>query len=189
MTKVDFADSEEGGMALLYASEKGDGSLVRALLLLGVDVNFMSVEDNPMTPLAVAVVSDHAHIVKLLIAAGAEVNARFKYHKTVLMVGRDNEIIRDLLDAGADVFASDVCGMTPLMYQAEFGNLEGVEILLESGADPNAKDYSGNTALIQAILAGYGNIQESLIAAGANPKVVGDIGHIMYEPSSKVIFN
>src|SRR5947209_12126949 len=107
---MDFADSDEGGRALLYATEKGDGALVKALLLLGVDVNFISADGEGMTALTVAVACGHSLIVKLLIAAGADVNARSSNLRTPLMVARDNEIIKDLLDSGANVLASDSRG-------------------------------------------------------------------------------
>jgi uncharacterized protein len=176
---MDFANSEEGGRALLYAVEKGDIALVRALLLLGVDVNFISDDYDSTPPLITAAACGHAHIVHLLIAAGADVNARASRLRTALMVASDTGIIKTLLDSGVDVSASDIRGMTPLMHQARRGNLEGVEALLVRGADPNTRDNYGDPALVHAMAGGYVHVEQSLLQVGADPDV-RDLGPLIF---------
>ncbi len=65
---------------------------------------------------------------------------------------RDPAIVQVLLDAGADVNAKDVRGMTPLLFavSSEEQNLANIKLLLAKGADPKAKDNNGEDALTWA---------------------------------------
>ena len=58
------------------------------------------------------------------------------------------ELIKTLLDAGADVNAKDVRGMTPLMMSvsSEYQRPEVVRLLLARGAVPTAMSLAGETA-------------------------------------------
>ena len=59
-----------------------------------------------------------------------------------------NPIIRQLLDAGADVNARNVYQGTALMIATgKFGHVRTVQLLLDAGADPNLRDKYGHTAL------------------------------------------
>lgn len=56
--------------------------------------------------------------------------------------------VKDLLEQGSDVNATDAFGRTPLMLAAMGNSQELINLLLEYGADINAKDFStGKTAL------------------------------------------
>jgi len=61
------------------------------------------------------------------------------------------EIVRLLIKAGADVNAKNFYGSTPLIYASMNGNIDIVKMLIEVGADVNAKNKFGNTALMCAI--------------------------------------
>lgn len=60
------------------------------------------------------------------------------------------EIVKLLLDRGADINIRDLEGVTPLIFAAAMGSLECVKILIQRGADINAQDEKGYTALIVA---------------------------------------
>jgi ankyrin repeat protein len=61
--------------------------------------------------------------------------------------GEDTEIGRMLIEAGAEVNASGSDGMTPLMIAVGPRSKAFVTLLLDKGADVNAKNDSGVTAL------------------------------------------
>jgi ankyrin repeat protein len=54
-------------------------------------------------------------------------------------------IARLLVDAGADVNARQQAGITPLHETAQNGDLELTQLLLDHGADPSALDDQGKT--------------------------------------------
>ncbi len=100
--------------------------------------------------------------VRMLIDAGADLNAAKSYEKrrgsTALACAAESwhrrsvEAMRLLLDAGAAVDQRGSFGRTPLMYAVLVAYRHGaalrkaVPLLLEAGADPNAEDELGHTA-------------------------------------------
>jgi len=57
------------------------------------------------------------------------------------------EVLRALVEAGADVNKGNNNGRTPLIYAAGNGKVEVVRFLLQKGADKSLKDNDGDTAL------------------------------------------
>lgn len=62
----------------------------------------------------------------------------------------DLEVLRALLEAGADADRHDHDGVTALIMAAAYGNVDIVRMLLERGADPRARARGGITALSNA---------------------------------------
>ena len=74
------------------------------------------------------------------------------------------EVVRMLLDAGADPNISDNGGMTPLIVNAR--NLEIAQMLIAHGADVNARANDGFTPLLNA---GTAEVARLLLEHGADP--------------------
>lgn len=76
-------------------------------------------------------------------------------------------MVKEALDAGADMNAKDEDGWTAIAIASQVGSIEIVAKLLEKGADVNTKTNDDNTALISASYKGYKDIVEKLLKAGA----------------------
>ena len=59
-------------------------------------------------------------------------------------------ILKRLIAARCDVNARNSAGQTALMMAALFGRTEAVHVLLDNGANPELQDREGNTAAILA---------------------------------------
>ncbi|MCL1875473.1 MAG: ankyrin repeat domain-containing protein [Synergistaceae bacterium] len=121
-------------------------------------------------------------IVSLLLASGADVNAKNDDGYTPLMYAamknQTPEVSHLLIQAGAGVNAKNNCGYTPLMYAAMKNQTPEVShLLIQVGADVNAKNDCGNTPLMYAAI--NSNNPEafaSLIQAGADVNAKNNSG-------------
>lgn len=105
---------------------------------------------NATTPLMKASHTGDGGIVGLLIAAGADVNARNADGNNALWlacVGHHLDIIDRLAEAGIDIDNQNDNGATPLMYAASSGKAAVVERLLAKGADVAPETPDGFSAL------------------------------------------
>ncbi len=112
-----------------------------------------------------------AQIAELLIAYGANVNARIKYGLTPLHLAAIEDAVQvaDLLIAhGADVNAPDEYGFTPLHLAAIEDAVQVAELLIAHGANVNARNKYGLTPLHWAAIEDAIQVAELLIAHGAN---------------------
>ncbi|MGP1459121.1 MAG: ankyrin repeat domain-containing protein [Treponema sp.] len=89
------------------------------------------------------------------------------------------ELMRWLIEQGADIEAKDLYGRTPLFYHAQVNDTERVTFLLEKGADILAKDRYGNTPLHFAEY--HVETAELLLKAGADPLAENESGQNVLE--------
>lgn len=88
-----------------------------------------------------------AELVKLLLDAGADPNAQDDDGDTALIYASDTPVIRMLLDAGADATLCSHTGESALHRPGRFDDAEAVRLLIRAGAPVNAEDSWGCTPL------------------------------------------
>jgi ankyrin repeat protein len=183
---------------ILIAADHENWETVQVLLEEGADVNpsmrifpikalkeeFLGPEwDNPtaLTPLQAAVRAENITMTRMLLSAGAHVDARpkGKYGHTALqiaaMVG-NQRLVRILLlkDADIDAPASVLPGgLTALQAAAQLSDTEILSFLINEGADVNAPASSsdGRSALRVAIARQNIEAVRILLDAGASVTV------------------
>jgi uncharacterized protein len=96
---------------------------------------------------------DRPDMIRLLIAAGADVDARNVNGHTPLHLAAYPDAVRALVDAGADLEARANDGGTPLHLAAETPDRGDVmAALLDAGAKVNAVNAKGRTPLDIAVM-------------------------------------
>ena len=124
--------------ALFYASEQGHTSTV-GVLLKHVNLRTAHVPlENGLTPMLAAAKNGHADVVRLLEAAGANIETM-----------------------GAD-------GCDPLHLAASRGHVDVVRHLLDKGANPNRNLGQGTTAILAASENGHHRVVDLLIKRRAD---------------------
>lgn len=153
--------------ALILAAGADRRDIVKILLDNGADVNATASWGETALTCAVGRQSD-LEIAKLLIARGADVNRwGFEPPLTVAACEERVDLVRLLLDNGADVNAIDEAGYTALMEPAELGYSEIVNTLIAAGIDVNAREREGRTALSFARERHQTAVADILVRVGA----------------------
>jgi hypothetical protein len=134
------AQTPSGFTALIAASLSGNAKLVALLLERGADPNAVCTLEKGIlqTPAGVAASMGHADCLRLLMAAGADVNVQGGPFDHTALHGAattpSKETVRLLL-AKANVHATDWSGNTALDWAARGGETEIVKMLREAGAE------------------------------------------------------
>ena len=126
------------------AVQTGDINQVKVLISKGADVN--SKGDSRRTPLHLTAITGRNDIAELLIANGANLEARSDVH----------------------------AGLTPLHWAILSGHKNVVQLLISKGADVNRTDSNGITPLHGALIVGNKEIEDILIAKGAGLNIYMD---------------
>ena len=150
----------DGWTAIHHAASGGHAAVVRVLLDAKADPKAGSVT---LSPLESASLHGHKEVVDLLLKHGTlgKDHASRKEGPTdaaalsnAALMGQV-EIVRTLLESGADPNRAGEEHFTPLMGAVRSGSLQIVEMLLKAGADVNALNEARETALDLA----YDNIK------------------------------
>ena len=167
---VNAAD-DHGVTPLERAAENASFAMVEMLLAAGADVNAR--QTSGLTPLMTAARTGSVDVVRALVNGGADVNAAVtETGSTALMWAVSEphpEIVRLLLDTGADPRASTVKGFTPLMYAARNGDVSTAAALVAAGSDVNEPSADGTHVLPFAIVSGRDAFAMYLLEQGADP--------------------
>lgn len=118
ITVVNARDRSTGEGALHIVVKRGDDLYMRVLLQKGADPNIRDGQGN--TPIILAVVGGYAELVDHLLAFKANVNLANNSGETALIRAvqrRDLDMVRRLIEAGADPDAADrIAGMSARDY-------------------------------------------------------------------------
>jgi ankyrin repeat protein len=173
--EVDAAGSERVHTALVLAAHQGHSEIVSLLLDHGADVN----KAHPVSgsdALLEAVNQGRTQCVRLLLQAGADPDRAYQTEGgdvrilSVASAKGDTEIVRFLLEHGADLNAEGGDGHTALNVAAGKGHAGVVSLLLGHGADPlKINPVNGSDALLPAVIGKQVECVRLLLEAGANP--------------------
>ena len=149
---VDLKQKLSKGMSLLHLSCLS-GSICSANYLLknGIDVNCR--DDNNLTPLFVMCMNhqDFTRVPFGLAREGGEVLHNFNMLHMCEEVYKNTQIMKLLVDSGADVNHRDKTRHTLVMKREIYKQKEKREFLIKHGADLNAVGRDGLTVLWTAI--------------------------------------
>jgi len=161
------AAGPEGATPLMLAARSGNLGAVNLLLEAGAAVSAKE-QWQGQTALMWAAAENHGAVVKALAARGGDIN------------GRSNVLeppTRDILDFRTDKNGQALQtllttfprgGLTPLLFAARQGAIDGARALIEAGADPNLADPDGITPLVLAVRNGHYDLAALLVEKGAN---------------------
>lgn len=180
-----------GESPVMTAARTGNAQVVRLLLAAGANPNATAARGQ--TALMWAASQRHPEAVRALIESGADVRARSETWSMVMAIpphaieGNQQDVphggntpllfaarvgglssARLLVEAGADIDASDAWGVSATTLAAHSGLSELVELLLDAGADPDAA-AAGFSALHVAVMRRDAKIVGMLLEHGADP--------------------
>jgi ankyrin repeat protein len=113
-----------------------------------------------------AVAERHSAVVRVLIEGGADVRARTAVRPRRVNTERGGF-------NGATATDIEKGGYSPLLFAAQQGDLESIELLIAAGADVDEKAPEGTSALVVAAHSGHGAAARLLLDKGADPAAAG----------------
>ena len=156
---------QKGNMHLLHLLlRKADSNRSELKKLLGKSVSLENGDEIKIMELA------PPEAISLLVQFGANPDsARRETHATPLFQAAHDqniELIRVLLEAGANPNTQDKTGNMPLMEAIAVGSVDVVAILLDAGSSPNIPNNAGFNAVNQCAQYGHVEILDLLVRAG-----------------------
>uniref|UniRef100_G1U0F7 Ankyrin repeat and KH domain containing 1 n=1 Tax=Oryctolagus cuniculus TaxID=9986 RepID=G1U0F7_RABIT len=173
------SQSATGNTALTYACAGGFVDIVKVLLNEGANIEDHN--ENGHTPLMEAASAGHVEVARVLLDHGAGINTHsneFKESALTLACYKGHlDMVRFLLEAGADQEHKTDEMHTALMEACMDGHVEVARLLLDSGAQVNMPADSFESPLTLAACGGHVELAALLIERGANLEEVNDEGY------------
>jgi len=160
---------------LFMAVNRGHADVVSLLLSRGADASVRSARLG-VSPLEMAVsreaLGSGTALVRLLTSAGARLDPNGGMRGApwlYLATTRPNlEMVRFLLDLGADPNGAGTRGITPLWNAASRGHLDAVVLLLDRGAGVDRRGTDGSVPIRVAAERGHAAVVRALLERGAD---------------------
>jgi ankyrin repeat protein len=166
--RLDGIIDDHGNTLLTWALMYGQTKLGKTLAECGANPNLPG--ENRALPLHLAAAHGDADCVAALLKAGAACEA-MKDGMTALMKAASfdkRDVIRVLIENGADIESRSGAGNTPLVIAAREGRMEALDELISRHAMIDAVNAQGMTAFMESVGANRMEPAARLLAAGAD---------------------
>ena len=129
----------------------------------------------------------HVEEIRRLLAHGVSPDAAVDDWTALEKASINNkcDVIKVLMEAGADPNRADEDGFTPLYWTAKNGHAGAADTLIECGALHDKADKSGCTPLHCAAQSGHREVLSVLLKRGSNPGRACDKGNTSLHVASK----
>uniref|UniRef100_A0A672N475 Ankyrin repeat domain-containing protein 6-like n=1 Tax=Sinocyclocheilus grahami TaxID=75366 RepID=A0A672N475_SINGR len=185
MSQQDASSVRALSERLLIASHKGQADHVVQLINKGAKE---AITKNGRTPLHLAAYKSHIAVVRILLAAGCELDIQDDGDQTALhratVVG-NADVISALIQEGCALDRQDKDGNTALHEAAWHGFSQSVKLLVKAGANVHAKNKAGNTALHLACQNGHAQSSKVLLLGGSRPDSKNSVGDTCLHVSAR----
>ncbi len=159
---------------LFYAS--GFGLEILAKHLIDQSPNTVNLPSRSgATPLGVACMNGRVKIADMLLAAGADIDARDKAGNAPIHVtcrSGSKQLLALLIEKGANLTVTNNAGLRPINLATLMGHVELVRLLIDHGVDVMTPGSFGETPLHFASFRGYTDTVKILLENGADPSAL-----------------
>ena len=140
--------NKQGRLPIDNAANFSNGVIAKLLLDFKADPN------TPNKPLMTAAAYGYAAAALALLEGGAKPDDHLDDYRTALHCAANSnkpDVMKALLDKGADINARTSLGATPLHWAVENNSVLAIEFLLARGASTTIKNSDGQTPLERAL--------------------------------------
>lgn len=146
-----------------YGINNDNSKIVEEFLLNGRSVDSSTIS-NGLSPIVNAMFANSQKVTLLLLDNNANPNQSFDTRPIITIAAMFNqyEVVKKVIEKGANVNAVDGPLTSALMFAAEEGNFDVVKLLISNGADDSLVDRKNETALDKAKAKKHNEIVEFL---------------------------
>lgn len=164
---------DEGNLAHVIARDGGSDNwnLLKSLIERKIELNGLGGKRAVLQDIA-AHPSDSSTMVEYILDHGAGINMdRYKRSLSAACDQGNTQVVRVLLQGGANMQAELINHTPTLISAVRSGNRQIVDLLLQHGCDFNKRSGNHNTPFTLAVALGNPEIVRLLLANGADPNV------------------
>lgn len=181
------------GYTALMVAAMYNSDVVPVFLDYGADTDISN--QSGWTALMHAVQNSNLKSIQYLVQAGADLEKKESgLGRTALTIActppnKNQDIVKLLLEAGADVKSKDLYGQTALMCNIEMHQGRDIDVLVEYGADINAYDKYGRSVLMFASNSASPDVLRKLLTYNPNINWQNENGQtaLFYAVSNKKV--